>query len=129
MSYTIPQEEYNTLKEKADIVDYIVGLESIHDGEPVTVKGWGSVGFSSAKDFGFVRLMAQLEKASKERTVAHEKLRAVRKWAKKQSLFSIPREELNKILDFKDIDIIRWNLYPDEYPRNPLFPKSGGTET
>ena len=115
--------------EKAEIVDYALGLDNIHDGEPVSVKGWGGVGFSSAKDFGFVRLMSQLEGATKERTVVKEKLNAIRKWAKKQSLFSIPREELNTILDFKGIDIIRWNLYPEDFPRHPLFPKSEVTET
>ncbi len=130
----LEEMELDKIFEKAEIVDYALGLDKIHDGKPVTLKGSGGLGFSSAKDFGFVRLMSQLEEATKERTVVKEKLRAIRAWSNRQGFAKSPEEwqesryELEKILDFPGLDIIRWNLYPDDFPRDPLFPSSGGKD-
>jgi len=126
------QEKYQEIitdwGKKAELVDYILELDNIHDGKPVSVKGWKGIGFSSAKDFAFVRLMSQLEVATKDRKVANEKINAIKNTLRVYGTlgdtydYSELIKELWKILKTKGIDIIRWNLYPKEYPRDPLFP-------
>jgi len=112
-----------TQKEKADIVDYIIELEKVHDGKPVTVKGWGSVGFSSAKDFAFVRMMSRMEVDSKERYIAKWRLEQLTPLikelydyaleAKDTPFLGILNQKIQGILNKPGINIIREAFYPE----------------
>ena len=119
------KDELVDIFRKAKALDDALTVKNFDELNPVSIKGWKGVGFSSKKDFAIVKMMSQLESDSKRRYVGEKKLELIQAILDQSqgdnyfhpdgryNVFKLVAE-IREVLERNGLSMIRELLYPDQ---------------